>query len=56
MKNETSNKSECVRPLAREVARELTAEEIAQVGAGCTLPYSKSGCNPIQTGDWDVNQ
>lgn len=54
MKNETNN--EVVRPLARDMARELTAEEIEQVGGACEgHPYSRSGCNPIATGDWDVH-
>ncbi len=47
------NDNETLRPLARTMARELSNEEVARItGAFCGF-YSRSGCNPIQTGDWD---
>lgn len=56
MNHSTKNDNvETLRPLARTLARELSQEEVGQVGGSGVCPpgYSRSGCDPWNTGDWD---
>lgn len=48
-----NTKQEETRPVARVLARELDLAELSKVSGGEVFPGSKSGYDPLTTGDWD---